>query len=183
MFQFFKTPFSTKITHFTKFAILEPKFTQNFRSKVSNLAKIQFFKPYFFQKNQFFKPYFFQKISSLKLFKTLFIVSTRSLSPHLRPFGPHTYTKMKVEYTPRIHIGYFCGCCCCFCYFWLSNIMQFWALMFIISLVKYYKVLLGLTLREWHISGSWHVLSALIRIWLGMQTDLIQLFCTYGPLD
>ena len=26
---------------------------------------------------------------------------TRSLSPHLRPFGPHTYTKMKVEYPRR----------------------------------------------------------------------------------
>ena len=25
---------------------------------------------------------------------------TRSLSPHSRPFGPHTYTKMKVEYLP-----------------------------------------------------------------------------------
>ena len=25
---------------------------------------------------------------------------TRSLSPYLRPFGPHTYTKMKVEYPP-----------------------------------------------------------------------------------
>ena len=29
---------------------LEPNFTQNFRSKASNLAKIQFFKPYFFKK-------------------------------------------------------------------------------------------------------------------------------------
>ena len=28
---------------------------------------------------------------------------TRSLSPHLRPFGPHTYTKMKVEYPPDRH--------------------------------------------------------------------------------
>ena len=34
--------------NFTKFAILNPKFTQNFSSKASNLAKIQFFKPYFF---------------------------------------------------------------------------------------------------------------------------------------
>ena len=36
MLQFFKPPFSTKITNFTKFAVLEPKFPfQN-----SNLAKI-----------------------------------------------------------------------------------------------------------------------------------------------
>ena len=27
---------------------------------------------------------------------------TRSLSPHLRPFRPHIYTKMKVEYPPRV---------------------------------------------------------------------------------
>ena len=68
MFQFFKPPFSANIKNFTKFAVLEPKFTkftQNFRSKAANLAKIQFFKPYFFQKNQFFKP--------------LFLVPTRSL--------------------------------------------------------------------------------------------------------
>ena len=39
-------------------------------------------------------PYFFQGISSLSP------VPTRSLSPHFRPFGPHTYTKMKVEYPP-----------------------------------------------------------------------------------
>ena len=83
MFQFFKPPFSAKITNFTKFAVLEPKFTQNFRSKAANLSKIQFFKPYFFPKYQFFKP--------------LFLVPTRSLSPHLWPFEPHTYTKMKVE--------------------------------------------------------------------------------------
>ena len=105
MFQFFKTHFSTKITNFTKFAILEPKFTQNFHSKASNLAKIQFFMPYFFQtfsslspiypKNQFFKP--------------LFLVPTCSLSPHLRPFRLHTYTKMKVEYTSpgKHHCQYF----------------------------------------------------------------------------
>ena len=96
MFQFFKTLFSTKIAFFTKFAVLEPKFTkisvakpqilQNFSSKASNWTKIQFFKPPLFQKNQFFKP--------------LFLVPTRSLNPHLRPFGPHTYTKMKVEYPP-----------------------------------------------------------------------------------
>ena len=30
-----------------KFVVLEPKFTQNFHSKASNLAKIQFFKPLF----------------------------------------------------------------------------------------------------------------------------------------
>ena len=48
MFQFFKTPFSTKIMNFTKFAVLNPKFMQNFSSKASNLAKIQFFKPFFF---------------------------------------------------------------------------------------------------------------------------------------
>ena len=60
MFQFFKTPFSTKITNFTIFSVLKPKFTQNLRSKASNLAKIQFYKPYF-SKVQFFKPYFFKK--------------------------------------------------------------------------------------------------------------------------
>ena len=96
MFQFFKTPFQQKLQIFTNFAVLEPKFTkisvpkpqilQNFSSKASNWAKIQFFKPYFFPKNQFFKP--------------LFFVPDRSLSPHLRPSGSHTYTKMKVEY-PR----------------------------------------------------------------------------------
>ena len=65
MFQFFKTPSSTKITNFTKFVVLEQNFTQNFRSKASNLAKIQFIKPYFFPEIQFFKPYiFFKKISS-----------------------------------------------------------------------------------------------------------------------
>ena len=31
---------------------------------------------------------------------------TRSLSPHLRPFGPHTYTKMKVEYPPVHSFSY-----------------------------------------------------------------------------
>ena len=65
MFQFFKTPFSTKITDFTNFAVLEAKFTQNFRPKASNLAKIQFFKHYFFPKIQFFKPHIFHKIGSL----------------------------------------------------------------------------------------------------------------------
>ena len=84
--QFFKTPFSTKISNLAKFVFLEPNFKQNFRSKASNLAKIHFFKPYFFPKNQFFKP--------------LFLVPARSLSPHFRPFGPHTYIKMKVEYPP-----------------------------------------------------------------------------------
>ena len=77
MFQFFKPLFATKITNFT-----------NFRSKALNFAKIQFFKPRYFPKNQFFKP--------------LFLVPTRSLSPHLRPFGPHTYTKRKVKYPPII---------------------------------------------------------------------------------
>ena len=48
---------------------------QNFRSKASNLVIIQFLKP-------------------------LLLVPTRSLNPHLRPFGLHTYTKMKVEYPP-----------------------------------------------------------------------------------
>ena len=37
----------------------------------------------------------------------------RSLSPHLRPFGPQTYTKMKVEYPPesrpRAHICWWPG--------------------------------------------------------------------------
>ena len=75
MFQFFTTLFSTKITNFTKFPLIEPRFMQNLCSKASNLAKIQFFKP------------FFQKIS----FKPLFLVPTRSLSPHLRPFGLHVH--------------------------------------------------------------------------------------------
>ena len=97
MFQFFKIPFSTKITNFTKFATLEPKFMQNFRSKASNLTKIQFFKPYFFPKFSSLSPIFFPKN---QFFKPLFLVPTRSLSPHLRPYGPHTYTKMKVEYPP-----------------------------------------------------------------------------------
>ena len=65
MFQFFKTPFSTKITNFTKFDILEPKFKQNFCSRASNFAKVQFFKSYFFQKFSSFSPIFFKKISSL----------------------------------------------------------------------------------------------------------------------
>ena len=69
MFQFFKPPFSTKITNFTKFAVLESKFSQNFRSKASNLAKIQFFKPYFF----------FQKFSSLSV---IFSTKISSLSPY-----------------------------------------------------------------------------------------------------
>ena len=49
MFQFFKPPLATlfnKNKKITKFAVLEPKFTQNFRSKASNLTKIQFFKLY-----------------------------------------------------------------------------------------------------------------------------------------
>ena len=33
MFRFLKALFSTKITNLTNFAVLEPKFTQNFRSK------------------------------------------------------------------------------------------------------------------------------------------------------
>ena len=88
MFQFFKTLFQQRSQIFTKFAILEPRFTkisvpkpqiwQNFSSKASNWHKIQFFKPLFFPKNQFFKP--------------LFFVPGRSLSPHLRPFGAtHIY--------------------------------------------------------------------------------------------
>ena len=77
----------------TKFAVLEPKLTQNFRSKASNLAKIQFFMPYVF-KNQFFKP--------------LFLVPTHSLGPLFRPFEPHTYTKMKVEYPPEFLISVSC---------------------------------------------------------------------------
>ena len=106
MFQFFKPPFSTKITYFTKFAVLEPKFTHNFRSKALNFAKIQFFKPYFFPKIQFFKPCFFPKN---QFFKPLFLVPTRCLSPHLRPFGLHTYTKMKVEYPPGVFAGELMG--------------------------------------------------------------------------
>ena len=62
-FQFFKPPFSTKITKFTKFAFLEPKFVQNFHSKATNSVKIQIFKPYFSQNSV--KPYFFPKVSSL----------------------------------------------------------------------------------------------------------------------
>ena len=85
--QFVKTPFQQS-TNFTKFAVLEPKLMQNFRSKASNLAKIQFSKIKF-PNNQFFKP--------------LFLVST--VYPFLKPpfaaFGPHTYTKMKVEYGGR----------------------------------------------------------------------------------
>ena len=64
-FQFFKTPFSTKITNFIKFGILQPKFPQNFHSKALNSAKIQFFKPYFFQKFCSLSPIFPLKISSL----------------------------------------------------------------------------------------------------------------------
>ena len=58
---------------------------QNVHFKASNF-RIQFFKPYFFPKNQFFKP--------------PFLVPTRSLSPHFRLFGPHTYTKMKLSTVP-----------------------------------------------------------------------------------
>ena len=61
MLQFFKPPFSTKTTNFTKFAAPEHKITQNFRSKASNLAKIQFFKPYFFQKFSSLSPNFSKK--------------------------------------------------------------------------------------------------------------------------
>ena len=60
MFQFFKTPFQQKSQIFTKFAVLEPKFMktsvpkpqilQNFSSKASIWAKIQFFKPPIFEK-------------------------------------------------------------------------------------------------------------------------------------
>ena len=60
-FQFFKAPFSTKITNFTKFVILEINLMQNFRSKASNLAKIQFFKPYFFKILSSLSPIFFKE--------------------------------------------------------------------------------------------------------------------------
>ena len=90
----FKTPSQQELQIFSKFAILEPKFTkisvpkplilQNFSFKATNGAKIQFFKPLFLPKNQFIK--------------SLFFVPDRSLSPHLQPFGPHTISKMKVEY-------------------------------------------------------------------------------------
>ena len=90
MFQFFKPPFSAKITNFTKFAILEPKFTQNFHSRAANLAKIEFFKPYFFPKNQFFKP--------------LFLVPTRSLSPICGPLGYTPIPKWKVS-TPLASVA------------------------------------------------------------------------------
>ena len=69
---------------------------QNFSSKASNLAKMQFFMPYFFQKINSLSPIFPKN----HFFKPLFLVPTHSLSPHFRPFGPHTYTKMKVEYPP-----------------------------------------------------------------------------------
>ena len=73
----------------------------NFRSKVSKLAKIQFFKPYFFQKLSFLSTIF----SKNQFFKPVFLVPTHSLSPHFQPFGPYTYTKMKVEYPPVIRFN------------------------------------------------------------------------------
>ena len=50
MFEFFMIPFQQK-SQFLNIFVLEPNFSQNFRSKASNLAKIQFFKPHFFSKN------------------------------------------------------------------------------------------------------------------------------------
>ena len=101
-FQHVLSPFSTKITNFTGFAAPEPKFAQNSLPKPPIWPK---FIPIFsgnsvlcpiFSNNQFFKPQFF--------------VPFRSLSPHLRPFGQNTYTKIKVEYPPGSapcpHIGY-----------------------------------------------------------------------------
>ena len=65
-------------------------------SKPQNRLKVQFFSPKFDQisvprasnstKNQFFK--------------TPNLAVVHSLSPYLRPFRPHTHTKMKAEYTP-----------------------------------------------------------------------------------
>ena len=84
MFEFFKYHFQQKQKRFTKFANQEPKVTNLSGPKPQIGPKIQFFKPLFFPKNQFFKPMFF--------------VPDRSLSPHLWPFGPHIYNKIKVEY-------------------------------------------------------------------------------------
>ena len=50
MFQFFKTPFSTKITNFTKFVILEPNFMQTFHSKASIWPKFSSLSPIFSKK-------------------------------------------------------------------------------------------------------------------------------------
>ena len=79
-----------------------------------NLRKISLPKPPIWPK---FSPIFFQKFSSLspifsnnQFFQPQFFVPFRSLSPHLRPFGQNTYTKIKVEYPPGSapcpHIGY-----------------------------------------------------------------------------
>ena len=87
MFQFFKPPFSTKITNFTKFAVLEPKFTQNFHSKTQIWPKFSSLNP-FFQKIQFFNLYFFPK---KHFFKTLFLVPIRSLSPNPALQAAHLY--------------------------------------------------------------------------------------------
>ena len=63
MFQFFKPPFQQKKKKKNpKFAVPEPKFKQNFRSKASNLDKIQFFKPHFFQKFSSLSPIFFKSV-------------------------------------------------------------------------------------------------------------------------
>ena len=70
---------------FTKISVPKPQIWQNFSSKASNWYKIKFFKLLFLS----------QKVSFLS---PLFLVPDCSLSPHLRPFGLHTYTKMKVKY-------------------------------------------------------------------------------------
>ena len=99
-FSSLRTYFQQKSQFFTKLAFLEPKFRkilvsktqilQNFSSKASNWVKIHSSSsPYFFPKNQL-SPYF----CAWPFFK-----------PHLWPFGPHTYTKMKVEYPPGSRQG------------------------------------------------------------------------------
>ena len=89
MFQFFKTPFSTKTQIVNKFAILGPKF-----------SKISVPKPQIEQKFSSLNPGFFFFISKNQFFMPLFFVLDHSLSLHLRSFGLHTYTKMKAENPP-----------------------------------------------------------------------------------
>ena len=96
MFQFFKTPLFNK----------NHKFYQIYRSSAYAKLPFQSLKfgqtsvlwALFFQKIQFFKPYFFQKKKN-QFFKPLFI-GAYPLSPPLRPLGLHIYTKIKVEYPP-----------------------------------------------------------------------------------
>ena len=98
--------FNKKSQSFTKFAILEPRFIkvsvpkprilQNFSSKASNWAKIQFFKPLLFPKNQLDSKIIRMAIKSCGAFEAKCIYNVIwflvGMSPDEPAFNVHIFT-------------------------------------------------------------------------------------------